>query len=120
MMTIERHPNFPHKIGNIAKLVFLLRITSSSFASYSFSSNSSAAAAMRVHPGSSSPNGVDGVATNGSDVASASANGSNGSTATATNGNGELRTAAPAVAASAVAVEADLYRKKVRLHFTQI
>ena len=77
---------------------------------------------MRVHPGSSSPNGVDGVATSGSDVASASvANGSNGCSAVATNGNGDLRTApAAAVAPSVVAVEADLFRKKVRPYFTKV
>ena len=73
---------------------------------------------MRVHPGSSSPNGV-GVALNGSDVANVAA----ASTATAINGaNGDCngsstRTAAPTVAEAAVVLsaEAELYRKKVRI-----
>ena len=72
---------------------------------------------MRVHPGSSSPNGV-GVALNGSDVAAAT---------TATNGasgdcNGSsTRTAAPTVAEAAVVLsaEAELYRKKVRIRMDQ-
>ena len=72
---------------------------------------------MRVHPGSSSPNGV-GVALNGSDVANVAA-----SVTTATNGaNGDCngsstRTAAPMVAEAAVVLsaEAELYRKKVRI-----
>ena len=71
---------------------------------------------MRVHPGSSSPNGV-GVALNGSDIANVVA------ATTATNGtNGDCngsstRTAAPTVAEAAVVLsaEAELYRKKVRI-----
>ena len=73
---------------------------------------------MRVHPGSSSPNGV-GVALNGSDVANLAA----AAATTATNGtNGDCngsstRTAAPMVAEAAVVLsaEAELYRKKVRI-----
>ena len=76
---------------------------------------------MRVHPGSSSPNGV-GVAVNGSDVANVAASAAASSATTATNGaNGDCngsstRTAAPMVAEAAVVLsaEAELYRKKVR------
>ena len=78
---------------------------------------------MRVHPGSSSPNGV-GVALNGSDVANVAAAATATSATNGTNGdcNGSsTRTAAPTVAEAAVVLsaEAELYRKKVRIRMDQ-
>ena len=77
---------------------------------------------MRVHPGSSSPNGV-GVAINGSEVANVAAatttkgvngvNGVNGTNGGDCNGS-STRTAMVAEAAVECATaEAELYRKKV-------
>lgn len=78
------------------------------------SGESNNTAAMRIHPGSSSPNGV-GVAINGSDVANvavATNGGTNGSDC-----NGSTRTAAMVVAETAVELtaEAQLYRMKEEL-----
>ena len=68
--------------------------------------------AMRVHPGSSSPNGV-GVAINGSDVANVAAttNGTNGDC----NGSATRTAMVADPAAVEVTAEAELYRKKVRI-----
>ena len=74
---------------------------------------------MRVHPGSSSPNGV-GVAINGSEVANVAVatttNGVNGVNGGDCNGS-TTRTAMVAEAAVECATaEAELYRKKVRMN----
>ena len=77
---------------------------------------------MRVHPGSSSPNGV-GVAINGSEVANVAAatttngvNDNNGTNGGDCNGS-STRTAMVAEAAVECATaEAELYRKKVRMN----
>ena len=75
---------------------------------------------MRVHPGSSSPNGV-GVALNGSDVANVAAaaatSATNGTNGDCNGSSTRTRTAAPMVAEAAVVLsaEAELYRKKVRI-----
>ena len=100
----------PNQNNRLAPL-FVGRNPDTNSISSSFSNNT---AAMRIHPGSSSPNGV-GVAINGSDVANvavATNGGTNGSDC-----NGSTRTAAMVVAETAVELtaEAQLYRMKVRI-----
>ena len=70
--------------------------------------------AMRVHPGSSSPNGV-GVAINGSDVANVAATTTNGTNGGDCNGSATRAAMVAVPAAVEVTAEAELYRKKVRI-----